>query len=256
MSIHNKAVLARLFLALPHPWGGGAWRCISELFLIHSFILKKRLLSNLGFTLVELLIVIAIIAALAGVAIPLGRDMFTRIHAVDCGQNLRQIGMAAMMYAGDNNMTLPVTTHQRSKGGKSWTLTLQPYAAGTITFKCQKDHNVARGYTYAINDFLTPNPSGAPGLNFSILAKIDSPQATMMFAEAAPSYSSADHFHFTEYYGGQIPPDFFEAQVAVKVHGEKANYLFADGHVETLSWSETKARLAAAGSRFVDPSAR
>ena len=218
--------------------------------------MKKRLINNLGFTLVELLVVIAIIAALAGVAIPLGRNMFTRSHAVECGQNLRQIGMATMMYAGDNNMTLPTTTHQRSMGGKSWTLTLQPYAAGTITFKCHKDPNIARGYTYAMNDFLTPNPSGASGLNFSILAKIDIPQATILFAEAAPSYSSVDHFHFTKYYGGQIPPDVFESQVAVKMHGEKGNYLFADGHVETLSWSETKARLAAAGSRFVDPSAR
>ena len=206
--------------------------------------------------MVELLVVIVIIAALVGVGMPLGKSLLIRSHAVHCSQNLRQIGLAAMMYAGDNHLTLPVTTHQRVKGGKSWTLSLQPYAAGTITFKCHQDHNFARSYTYAINDFLTPNPSGAPDLNFSILAKIDRPQATLLFAEAAPSYGSADHFHFTEYAGGQIPPAVFESQVAVKMHGEKANYLFADGHVETLSWSETKARLATGGSRFVDPSAR
>ena len=215
--------------------------------------MKNRFLSHKGFTLVELLVVIALIVALAGVLVPLGKGMLTRSRAANCSQNLRQIGLAAMMYASDNNMTLPVTTHQRTKGGKSWTLTLQPYASGTITFKCHQDANIARGYTYAINDFLTPNPSGAPELNFSILAKIDYPQATFMFAEAAPSYTNSDHFHFTDYSGGQVPPGVFEVQVAVKAHGEKANYLFADGHVETLSWAEVQARLSAGGSRFVDP---
>ncbi len=206
--------------------------------------------------MVELLVVITILAVLAGVLGSLGKGMIARSRAVNCSQNLRQIGLAAMMYASENNMTLPVTSHQRSKGGKSWTLSLQPYASGTITFKCYEDSNIARGYTYAINDFLTPNPSGAPDLNFSILAKIDRPQATLMFAEASPSYTNSDHFHFSDYYGGQVPPAVFESQVAVKAHGEKANYLFADGHVEALSWSEVKARLGANGSCFVDPSSR
>jgi prepilin-type processing-associated H-X9-DG protein len=104
-----------------------------------------------------------------------------------------------------------------------------------------------------INDFLTPYPAGADHLNYSILAKIDRPEATFMFAESAASHSS-DHFHFAPYYSGKIPPAVFEYQVAVRAHGNNANYLFADGHVETLSWRETQARLSAAGSRFVDPS--
>jgi len=206
-----------------------------------------------GFTLVELLIVIAILAVLAGVLVPLGRGMISRSQAVNCSQNLRQIGMAAMMYAGDNQMTLPATSHQR--GGRSWTLTLQPYASGTITFKCANDPNEKRSFTYAINDFLTPNPSGAAHLNFSILARIERPEATFMFAEAAVSHSS-DHFHFAPYHGGRVPREVFERQVAVSGHDDKANYLFADGHVETLPRSEVRTRLVAAGGRFIDPSSR
>lgn len=210
--------------------------------------------SRKGFTLVELLVVIVIILVLAAIIAPVGRGMVARGRTVNCAQNLRQIGIAAMAYAGDNNFTLPATSHQR--GGRSWTLTLQPYTSGTLVFKCHEDADGARPYTYVINDFLTPNPAGAPELNFSILAKIDRPESTFMFAEAAASYANSDHFHFSDYYGGKIPPAVFEYQVAVDGHDGRANYLFADGHVETLSRAETRTRLAADGSRFVDPSRR
>jgi general secretion pathway protein G len=211
-------------------------------------------LSRKGFTLVELLVVILILLVLAGLLAPLGKGMISRGRTVNCSKNLRQIGIAAMMYAGDNGMTLPATSHQR--GGRSWTLTLQPYTAGTLVFKCHEDADENRAYTYVINDFLTPNPAGAPDLNYSILAKISRPEATFMFAEAAASYQNSDHFHFSDYRGGKVPPEVFEYQVAVEPHGGKANYLFADGHVETLSREETRSRLAVGGSTFVDPSAR
>ncbi len=210
--------------------------------------------SNRGFSLVELLVVITIIIALAAIAVAVSRTAMTRAHAAKCSNNLRQIGLATMLYAGDNQMTLPVTTHQRRKGGKSWTLTLQPYSGGTINFKCAQDDNKSRPYTYLINDFLTPNPAGAPQLNYSRLAKIDRPEATLLFAEASPGYVNSDHFHFSEYHGGSVPASDFESQVAVKCHGGKCNYLFADGHVETLPWPEVQQRLSAEGSRFVDPS--
>lgn len=191
---------------------------------------------------------------MAALAVPVFRHLLVRSHAVNCSRNLSQIGMATMMYASDNNMTLPLTTHQRRQGGKSWTLTLQPYAAGTISFKCADDEDESRPYTYLINDFLTPNPAGAPDLDFSRLSKIGRPEATFMFAEASATYQNSDHFHFTEYRGSSIPPAAFSQQIAVERHGGKANYLFADGHVETLGWAETRARLNAGGSRFVDPS--
>lgn len=235
-------------------------RCLPpEQAMLESFrtasILKNHSSTTQGFSLVELLVAIALIVALAGVLVPLGKGMLVRSQSVNCSQNLRQIGVATMTYAGDNQMTLPVTTHQRKKGGKSWRLTLQPYTASSLTFKCHEDGDLARDFTYVINDFLTPNPSGAPDMNYSVLAKIERPEATFLFAEAATSFSN-DHFHFTDYAGSKIPAAVFEHQVAAGVHGGKANYLFADGHVETLSREEIRARLRAEGSRFVDPSAR
>ena len=191
---------------------------------------------------------------MAAIIVPVGKGMITHSRAINCSKNLRQIGMASMMYAGDNQMTLPQSMHQRATGGNSWRVTLQPYASGTITFKCKSDPHKTRGNTYVLNDYLTKGPSGAPpDLNYSILAKIDKPEATLMFAEASSSYLNTDHFHFAAYYGQKIPPSAFESQVGVTFHGQKANYLFADGHVETLSWTEVKALLLKPGSRFLNP---
>ena len=204
--------------------------------------------------MVEVLVMVSLIAALSALAVPISRTMLTRSHAVNCASNLRQIGMATMMYASDYSMTLPVTTHQRRSGGLSWSLSLQPYASGKVTFKCADDEEKKRPYTYLINDFLTPNPAGAPDLDFSRLSKIQRPETTFLFAEASATYLNSDHFHFSDYRGHSIPPAAFAKQVAVERHGGKSNFLFTDGHVETLSWKEVQLRLQATGSRFVDPS--
>lgn len=199
-------------------------------------------------------VIIILASALAGVA----RAMMERGRALGCAKNLRQIGMATMAYASDNRMTLPLTSHQR--GGKSWSLTLKPYmetgADVIAAFKCPDDADKTRTYTYLINDFLTPNPAGAPDLNYSYLASIPRPEATLMFAEAAATNKNTDHLHFSDYRGGKMPPEVFAYQVAVEEHAGKANYLFADGHVETLGWGEVRSKLAADGSPFIDPSVR
>ncbi|MBN1795328.1 MAG: prepilin-type N-terminal cleavage/methylation domain-containing protein [Sedimentisphaerales bacterium] len=72
-----------------------------------------------AFTLVELLVVIAIIALLMAVLMPalsMGKELAMRIQ---CGSNLRNLGMALNSYVGANDSKLPPCAYQTS-GSPEW----------------------------------------------------------------------------------------------------------------------------------------
>lgn len=60
-----------------------------------------------AFTLVELLVVIAIIGTLASFLLPGLNRASARRHAIFCFNNLRQLGIALQVYAGDQDDFLP-----------------------------------------------------------------------------------------------------------------------------------------------------
>lgn len=203
-----------------------------------------------GFTLVELLVTIAIIAILVSLAFPISRSIVENGKAAKCLGNMRNIGLAAMAYASENNMKLPMTSHNGAVN--QWEVTLQPYSGHAINFKCPSDPDKTRARSYAINDMLTPNPCQAVFLDYSYLSKIDRPAETIYFGEASQEFTM-DHFHFSQFYGDQVPPDAFQELVDVHRHGNRANYLFADCHAEMLSWESVKERLAKSTDRLTDP---
>ena len=73
--------------------------------------MKKSLRGRYGagsaFTLIELLVVIAIIAILAAMLLPALSAARERARSANCTGNLKNIGTAIMMYAGDNQSFVP-----------------------------------------------------------------------------------------------------------------------------------------------------
>jgi prepilin-type N-terminal cleavage/methylation domain-containing protein/prepilin-type processing-associated H-X9-DG protein len=60
-----------------------------------------------GFTLIELLVVIAIIAILAAILFPVFAQAREKARQTTCLSNLKQLGLATMMYLQDNDETFP-----------------------------------------------------------------------------------------------------------------------------------------------------
>jgi len=204
---------------------------------------------NSGFTLIELLVVIAIIAVLAALLLPALSRARQKSKALQCLSNLKQLGLGCSLYALDNDDRLPETSHQTA----SWIGKLAVYDL-TNVYSCPLDTNRNNRITsYAINDFLTPNPFGAPQLDFSRFTSIPSPAETLHLAELWGDEIGSDHFHFADASSGGYSARAFTSQVAVTIHQGGANYLFADGHVSSLQWPLVRTLLPPSITRFVRP---
>jgi prepilin-type N-terminal cleavage/methylation domain-containing protein/prepilin-type processing-associated H-X9-DG protein len=67
-----------------------------------------------GFTLIDLLVVIAVIAILAGLLLSALAQAKSRAQGIYCLANLRQITIAWVMYAGDNGGNFPVNEENQT----------------------------------------------------------------------------------------------------------------------------------------------
>ena len=80
--------------------------------------MPKTLNSKSNFTLIELLVVIAIIAILAAILLPALQQAKERATATSCLSNLKQMGLIADIYMGDNRGFWPANA-KAGTGGHS-----------------------------------------------------------------------------------------------------------------------------------------
>ena len=69
--------------------------------------MRRTLRLATGFTLIELLVVIAVIAVLMGILMPVLGKVRKQAYSTVCQSNLRQIGVAANLFAEENDQKIP-----------------------------------------------------------------------------------------------------------------------------------------------------
>ena len=158
-----------------------------------------------AFTLVELLIVLALVGVLAAVGVPVYGRVAESGRAAKCVGNLRQLGVALGVYLSEHNMKMPTLVSGRTsvnEGGEAIDNTLDAYTQGKTVFQCPSDRGeaVKSGTSYYWNVAL--NGQSANGLNF-----------------------------FQNYSQNEIP--ILADKAAYHPYLEnKVNLLYADGHAE------------------------
>jgi prepilin-type N-terminal cleavage/methylation domain-containing protein len=118
---------------------------------------------NKGFTVTEVLIVIGVIAVLAGILFPVVRGVLRNAHEVRCRNNLKEIGVALHTFCQDHNGRLPdLQSMRKSRNAEVKVLetVLADYLENPEVFHCPADNEFYRksGSSYAWNNLMSNAP--------------------------------------------------------------------------------------------------
>lgn len=231
-----------------------------------------------GFTLVELLVVLAILAVLVAILFPVFAQARERARMSACSSNLRQIGHGMTMYLQDYDETYPYSRFHgalfiaQERRIDCWRNRLQPYVRSVDVFGCPSNPRSrgvpgdpktnAEGWelvpeqrmpiSYNLSQCIsTHRPADSPGVPPPLrAAQIARPARTLLIAESRSRVSDI---------GAGWLWGFCDS---IHVHplGGQANFVYCDGHVQSQRWLNTLYPMTEnhweTGERNPDPSNR
>jgi len=212
-----------------------------------------------GFTLIELLVVISIIAVLAAILFPVFARARENARRASCMSNLKQMGLAVMMYTQDYDEAFPfsnIPTTVKPPGGwwtpsanaAYWPQILYPYTKSTQVYVCPSatvdTQNQVYG-NYGANLYLMPNTDAVP-LKMAAVVSASTTYMMMDFGNlrAYPGYVKSPDGYYA-YLPGEgdlgvalgstaLRPDSLQSDYQSGRHFGDVNMCFADGHVKWL----------------------
>ena len=216
----------------------------------------------LEFTLVELLIVIAVIAILASLLFPALSQAKEKSRQILCVNNLRQCDIATLSYSNDYGGYAPAhyqVPYDRGSGAISdirWTgfLYLGNYLQNVMTAWCPTDHEASTSYypTVATNPFEqstftygmltslgTPTSYGA----WYKIAAEKNPSQTIVYADSVYFFTFGGYnkwCHTSQIDTNAAPTAETNRTVHLRHPGATGNAAFADGHAASLRAAEFK----------------
>jgi len=176
------------------------------------FLFRRR---RLAFTLVELIVVIAIIALMAGLGMPAYERAIATARSAKCGSNLGAIGVALSQAATDNNNEYPPI---QEAGGPVY----------PPTVPAQSLYNTLSPYGLTSNDLQCPTDMGSSPTAFSQYGSS---------YEWNPAFDDEVTVTPIIYLNAQIQIPVNNARVHLcydfnAIHNGRSNTLYGDGHVK------------------------